>query len=61
MLPNPNLVNRLVEQHNHELETQGRRELGWPKAPAPTLGGVRQWAVALVAVLFAALSRGGRL
>ena len=60
MLPNPNLVPRLVEQRSHVVEARGRRELGWPKPPAPDLTAVRQWAVTIAAVVLAALSRGGR-
>jgi hypothetical protein len=61
MLPNPNLVSRLVEQHNHEVEARGRAQLGWPKPPATPPAAWRQWVLAAGALLLAGLSRVGRL
>ena len=50
MLPNPNLVERLIDQQSQEIERQG-----WGTTPIPRRAAWRRWIVALAALLFGGL------
>jgi hypothetical protein len=51
MLPNPNLINRLVEQHQHELSEHRHGPHGGRAAPRPHRAGWQRWVAAFSALL----------
>ena len=63
MLPNPNLVERLMNNQNRETAAQARTQFGWPTPPAQPrpASAWRQWVLAAGALLLAGLGRAGLL